>query len=151
MESSKKHQCSGPLKKSKNKDLKALHDYRTRQKVKTAVCEKKALTKSNETVDNQSWIETRQMSSKSSENPKANLEISNDDRTKTQNHQVCSQVGSPLSNEITKSMTPAASPEGSPLKRTRPSESQDQEKPQIQGGGSTPGETEEMRPTKLRK
>ncbi|KAA8565248.1 hypothetical protein EYC84_010976 [Monilinia fructicola] len=151
LESSKRHQCSGPLKKSKNKDLKALHDYRTRQKVKTAVCEEKALTKSNETVDNQSWIETRQMSSKSSENPKANLEISNDDRTKTQNHQVCSQVGSPLSNEITKSMTPAASPEGSPLKRTRPSESQDQENPQIQGGGSTPGETEEMRPTKLRR
>ncbi|KAB8290251.1 hypothetical protein EYC80_011117 [Monilinia laxa] len=151
LKSSKKHQCSGSLNKSKNIDLEALHDDCTRQKFETLACEEKTVNKSNGTVENQTSTETPQMSSKSSENPKRNLEMSNHDHAKTPKSQICSQVGSPLSNETIKSLTPAAIPEGGPLKRPRPSESQDQKSPQIQDGDSIPENTEEMRPTKLRR
>ncbi|RAL58638.1 hypothetical protein DID88_003558 [Monilinia fructigena] len=151
LKSSKKHQWSGSLNKSKNMDLEALHADCTRQKVETLACEEKAINKSNGTVENQTSTENPQMSSKSSENPKASLEISNHDHAKTPKSQICSQVGSPLSNEITNSPTPAAMPEGIPLKRPRLSESRDQKSAQIEGGDSIPEETEEMRPTKLRR
>ncbi|QSZ33081.1 hypothetical protein DSL72_002666 [Monilinia vaccinii-corymbosi] len=146
----KRHQCkvSGSLEKPKGKYIKALYDDWNTQKVKTPDCDKTVL-KSNGISEHQTPAATKQMSSRSSEHPEVNLEVPNDDNTESEADPTCSQAESPLSDEGTKSPIPSAIPAGVSLKRSRPSENQDLEKRQIQGGDSVTEEAERTWPSRL--
>ncbi|TGO23905.1 hypothetical protein BPAE_0118g00330 [Botrytis paeoniae] len=120
------------------------------QKITNPDFDKMALTVPHGLGGDEISAATTQASPKSSCNSeKKSLEISNDDCHKLQADAICSQTSSPLS-EFEKSPVLAITPVQNPPKR--PKLCRDQEvTPQAQGDGFGFGETEDMRPIKLRR
>ncbi|KAF5875181.1 uncharacterized protein Bfra_003634 [Botrytis fragariae] len=120
------------------------------QKITNPDIDKMALTVPHGLGGDEISAATTQASPKSlGDSEKESLEISNDDCHKLQADAICSQTSSLLS-EFEKSPVLAITPVQNPLKR--PELRRDQEAtPQAQGDGFGFGETEDMRPIKLRR
>ncbi|KAF7927101.1 hypothetical protein BELL_0336g00050 [Botrytis elliptica] len=121
------------------------------QKITNPDCDKMALTEPHGLSGDEISAATTQASPESPGDPETeSLKISNDDCHELQADAVCSQTSSPLS-EFEKSPVLAITPVQYPPKRTRLCGDQDSEKPQAQRDGFGTGETEDMRPIKLRR
>ncbi|TGO20032.1 hypothetical protein BTUL_0001g00390 [Botrytis tulipae] len=121
------------------------------QKNTNPECDKTAITEPHGLDGDEISAATTQASPKSSKAPETeSLKMSNDDCHKLQVDAVCSQTSSPLS-EFEKSPVLAITPVQDPPKRPRLYSDQNTEKLQAQRDGFVTGETENMRPTKLRR
>ncbi|TGO53506.1 hypothetical protein BCON_0122g00230 [Botryotinia convoluta] len=121
------------------------------QKNQNPDCEKTALTEPHGLGGDEISAATTQASPKSSGDPETeSLKILNDVYHRLQADAICSQTSSPLS-EFEKSPVLTITPVQYPPKRPRLYGDQDSEKLQAQRDGFCPGETEDLRPIKLRR